>query len=280
LFLNLIETLDQTIEQDIEAIEEAVISQWSAYGHAPGGTWHRDKDVIWAEAPIPQLPYNAVVHSKLPDDAGERIDQLIEHFRTRGVQFLWLVHPSATPTDLAKQLESRGLAHVEDVTGMALDLGQWHPVLTEPCGPVEVREVTDETTRKNYEELLLEYWELPEESQFYAVGLSEWGSKDIPGARWVAYNEGKPVGKAYLSLESSAESTAIFGVFVSPEARGYGIAGWLSQLAIERSKQVGAKRVVLHASSMARSIYKKLGFVERCTIELYGTTSLHSPQLI
>lgn len=268
------------IKDDIEAIEQALISQWSIYGHAPGGAWHKESDLVWAEAPISQLPYNAVVWCQIDDRSLLRIDQVIQHFRNREVQFMWIVHPTARPVDLVDHLEARGLSHAEDVTGMALDLSGWKPVLEIRDSPVVYQEVNDEESRRLYDDLLLTYWELPSESHFYAVGMSEWSQNSgVPGMRWVAILEGEPVGKVYLSLMGSEDTASIFGVFVKPQARGYGIAGILSQLAISRAKALGLKRVVLHSSAMALNIYKKLGFEERCTLQLYGTTALHSPQL-
>ena len=265
------------IDDDVAAIERALVSQWSIYGNAPGGVWHEEPDLVWAEAPISQLPYNAVVRSRLGDDSPSRIDRVIEHFRSRDVQFMWIVHPSARPADLADQLEARGLSHAEDVTGMALDLSGWTPVLEAPGTSVVYLEVLDAKGREFYDDLLLTYWELPSESQFYAVGMSAWShDSGVPGARWVALLDGEPVGKVYLSLLGSEDTASIFGVFVKPEARGHGVAGILSQLAISRAQALGFKRVVLHSSAMALNIYRKLGFEERCRLQIYGTTSLHS----
>jgi len=184
------------IDDDIRAIEQALISQWSIYGNAPGGGWHKEPDLVWAEAPIPQLPYNAVVWCQIDDNPLLRIDQVIEHFRDREVQFMWIVHPTSRPADLADYLEARGLSHAEDVTGMALDVSGWEPVLEVRDSPVVYQEVNDDESRRLYEDLLLTYWELPSESKFYAVGMSEWSQHSgVPGMRWIAILNGEPVGK-------------------------------------------------------------------------------------
>jgi len=273
--------LGRILKDDIKAIEQALVQQWLLYGTAPGGAWHPEPDVTWAEAPIPQLPYNAVIHTRLGSNAGERIDEIMAHFRGRDVQFMWLVHPTASPSDLVDLLLDRGLSHAEDVIGMSLDLSTWQPVLESPDARVVYKEVNNEQTRIEFEELLVAYWELPKESQYYSVGMSEWSmGKGEQGVRWIALLDGVPVGKIYLSLDDSHSYGAIFGVFVKPEARGHGIAMWLSQMAISRARDLGLQRVVLHSSAMAHGIYTKLGFVDRCTISIYGTTSLHSSQLI
>jgi ribosomal protein S18 acetylase RimI-like enzyme len=266
---------------EVEAIEEAFVAQWSIYGYAPGGFFHEAADLVWAEAPVPQLPYNAVLRTRLGADAAERIDQMVEHFRARAVQFIWLVHPTAQPVDLAEQLTARGLSLVEQATGMALDLTSWR-ISPQPSGEaVTYREVNDEQGMRDFEELMAAYWELPEESHAYAFGMNRWAYKlGDRGIRWVAYRDGEPVGKIYLSYLGVRSTAAIFGAFVRPTARGLGIASALTRLAIDRAAELGRKRVVLHSSEMAVNMYRRLGFMDRCVLPIYATTALHSVQLL
>jgi ribosomal protein S18 acetylase RimI-like enzyme len=268
-------------QADVAAIEEAFVAQWSNYGHAPGGVFHKEDDLVWAEAPVPQLPYNAVLRTRLGRDAAARIEQVLQHFRQRAVHCLWLVHPTAQPADLAAQLAARGLSLVEHATGMALDLTSWSAPPGPVQGPIAYREVTDAQGLQAFEALMAAYWELPAESHPYVFGMNRWAyASGRRGVRWVAYREHQPVGKAYLSYLGHQDTAAIFGVYVLPTARGYGIASTLTALAIARAAEVGRKRVVLHASEMAVNIYRRLGFIERCMLPIYATTALHGMQPI
>ena len=62
---------------------------------------------------------------------------------------------------------------------------------------------------------------------------------NAPGVRWLAYMDGRPVGKAYLSLLGSPDTAAIFGVSVSREARGYRVATILTEHLLERAVALG-----------------------------------------
>jgi len=266
---------------DVEAIEEAFVTQWSNFGNAPGGIWHEERDLIWAEAPVPQLPYNAVVRTRLGMDAEARIDQVIWHFRERAVQFLWFVHPTAQPDDLTKRLAAKGLSLVERLTGMSLDLASWSTAPGPMNGPVTYRQVADEQDLQAYEALIDAAWELPERSHRYVVSFSRWVYRSADRAtRWVAYRDRQPVGKITLSYLGAGDTAAIFGVYVHPTARGLGIATALINLAITRAAELGQTRVVLHSSEMAVHAYRRLGFVDRCTLPIHATTSLHRVQAI
>jgi hypothetical protein len=43
---------------------------------------------------------------------------------------------------------------------------------------------------------------------------------------------------------------------------------------LERAIAAGATSAVLHSSAMARSMYRRLGFVERCTFDVWATAPL------
>ena len=140
-------------------------------------------------------------------------------------------------------------------------------------------EVTDEIGLGAYEDLIVAYWELAEESRPFVLGVNRWAHElGDRGARWVAFMDGIPVGKTYLSYLGTPGTAAIFGVYVEPEARGHSVATTLTGLAIDRAAERGFERVVLHSSEMGLNLYARMGFVERCAMPAYATTKLHSIQ--
>lgn len=266
-----------TRTDDVEAIESAFVAQWANFGRGPGGVLYDDDGLLWIEAPVPQLPYNAVLRTRLAASADDQIRTLIARFRDRDVQFMWLVHPTARPHDLAERLAAQGLTLVEHGTGMSLDVETWR-ASHEERGGISYREVVDDDGMRAYEELISSYWELPQESRGYVFGVNRWGHEQGMGARWVAYQDERPVGKVYLSWSGVEDSAAIFGVYVHQTARGHGVATRLTELAIMKAVEAGRSRVVLHSSEVAVNLYRRMGFIERCGLPVYATTSLHSLQ--
>jgi GNAT superfamily N-acetyltransferase len=152
-------------------------------------------------------------------------------------------------------------------------------------GAVTFREVRDEDDMAAYEELIREYWELGSRSQAYVNGINRWTHEQGHGARWVAFKDRVPVGKAYLSYTVGADAfsvsddiAAVFGVYVRPDARGYGIAPALTTRMVDHAAALGRTLVVLHSSEMALPLYLRMGFTARCPMLVYATADLHSIQ--
>lgn len=258
-------------------IEAALVGHWSHLGRWASGALVDEGGVLRYETPIPYLPYNGVLRTEIPEaaDQGAVIGAIVESFERRGVPFLWWEHPSCAPGDLGRHLERHGLTTVERVTGMSIDLDSWTGA--DRRDDVRFAEVVNARDMEAYEDLIVRYWELPRESRAMVVDLSRfWGPGRIPAHRWVAYVGDRPVGKALLSLAAPEGVAAVYGMSVTPEARGQGIASGLTATLLERAKALGCVRVVLHSSEMAVDVYRRAGFVDRCALTVYATAPLWS----
>ena len=125
--------------------------RWSHFGRWPRGELHDEHGVLWTEAPIRHLPYNAVLRTRVAsDDVDGVLQRVIARFRARGVAFMWLDHPTASPKDLGRRLRALGLEPVEDATGMSLDLEPWQP----PPPHARVAEVVSAADLAAYADLI------------------------------------------------------------------------------------------------------------------------------
>jgi GNAT superfamily N-acetyltransferase len=263
-----------TRPEAIADIEDAFVGHWSVFGRWARGSLHDEQGILWFETPIRHLPYNGVIRTRIESDAEAAVPALVELFRSRGVDFLWLVHPSASPRNLGDLLALNGLRPVEDVTGMTLELAGWTaPEL--PAG-VEYREVLDDDLTA-FHELTVRYWELAEDdAALVAEFQREWGPGRAPGHRYLALVDETPVGKGYLSLAAPPGVAAIYAMYVAPEARGRGVAGGLTTTLIRRAQELGCRRLVLHATEMAVGVYARAGFAEHCRLTVFATAPVWS----
>jgi GNAT superfamily N-acetyltransferase len=264
------------VDAAIDDIEEALVGHWSYFGRWPKGALVEDAGTLRYETPIPHLPYNAVLRTRLAaHDTDAVIARVVASYRRRNVDFAWWETPSTTPRDLGARLERQGIGLVERATGMSLDLDGWEA--QPPRAGVDYAEALDEAGLRDYAELIYSYWELPEESRDLVAEVNRfWGPGKAPVHRWVAYLEGRPVGKTLLSLAAPDGVAAIYGMSVRPEARGRGVASGLTTTALEKARSLGRRRVVLHSTEMAVGVYARAGFVERCPLAVYATTRLWS----
>lgn len=259
----------------ITDIEEAFAAHWSLFGKWPKGELHEEDGVLWFETPIAHLPYNGVIRTRIGGAGDSVIAHLISRFRSRDVQFFWLVHPSSRPADLGERLTAAGVPVVETATGMSLELDRWEAP-TPPEG-VTYREVLDERDLLSYHRLTAAYWELADSDSAAVEELQRaLAPGRVPGHRYLALVDGSVVGKGYVSLAGPPGVAALFAMSVLPAARGRGIAGGLTALLVQRAKDAGSRRVVLHSSEMARSVYRRVGFVEQCRLPFHATTAIWS----
>jgi GNAT superfamily N-acetyltransferase len=264
------------VSREIADIEEALFAQWAQFGRWSGGTLHDHDGLLWYETPITHLPYNGVVRTWLrPAAADAAIAAVTERLRAREAHSLWFAHPTATPDDLGDRLAAHGLAPVEEITCMSLDLSGWEP--EPPPAGVAFEEVVDERALDEYTDLTVGYWEIPaHERELVAELQRALGPGRVPGHRYLARLDGQAVGKGYLSLAGPAGVAAIYGMSVRPEARGRGIAAGMTAQILRHAKDLGCARAVLHSTPMAVGLYRRIGFVERCPLTVYATAPLWS----
>ncbi len=221
---------------------------------------------------IPHIPYNGILHtawlSSAAADAG--IAAQAEYFQSRGKQMIWAVTPSTQPPDLAARLVRHGFSLLlYELAGMAADLDCLPETPPLPPG-VEIREVDDLASLRQYTELVVRKWRLPPDCGEWIFDLhQQWGvGADKSRRRWLACKDNVPVAKVFLSLAAGA--AGIYGVSTAPEARRQGIGGAVTAAALRAAQQAGFRIGVLHSTDMGKGVYQSLGFEEHCKIGIYA----------
>ena len=244
------------------------------HGLGPGGSFTDDGELAWTEAPLSQLPYNAVVKTQLTSDAEARLEAMVKRFQARGVQFMWIVHPSAQPVDLERLLIGHGLSLAGRETGMVLELDAWTPTFTNADGPIVYRTAVNAQGLADFEDLIDEYWNLSADTRPYVYGCNQRAFAAGDRGVWLlAYKAGEPVGKAYLSLKGLDDTASIWGVYVKSSARGYGVGSRLTELALRRAVELGKSRVVLVSTEMGLNVYRRIGFQQTHPLAVYASVA-------
>jgi ribosomal protein S18 acetylase RimI-like enzyme len=252
------------------ALEENLWSMWSQFGRGRGGVLHDEPPALWFETPIPVPPYNMVVRFQGEERSDDAIARIFDHFRERGVPFLWLVHPSARPADLPSRLRARGFEEVEPITGMTMELSAL-PALPAAAPGVEVHLVTPEHEMCAFEEFVAARWSVPESARAHLQSIVDVARIGLPGSpnrAWVVVRDGVALAKAFT--HDAAGAVGLYGMATKPEARGLGLARLVCLTALHDARARGHEVTILHSTPMAVSLYTGIGFREVAPFHLYA----------
>ena len=259
----------------IADIEAALVAHWSQFGRWPKSRLDDRDGLLRLETRIKHLPYNGVIRTRLGDTADADIATVIERFHARDTPWFWFVHPSATPGNLEQRLLAHGLRPAARITCMSLELAEWEP--PPPLAHIRFEEVLDDLALQTYSDLTMDYWQIRSDRKPLVAELQRHlGPGRVPGHRYLAFSDKAVVGKGYLSLAGPPGVAAIYGMSVLPQARARGVAGALTTALLQRAKQAGCHRAVLHSTDMALGVYLRVGFVERCRLALLASTASQS----
>lgn len=259
----------------IHELEENLCEMWSNFGRGPGCALHDQGDALWFDNPIPIIPYNGILRFQVRENVDDRIEAIVDHYRARGVAFMWILHPTSLPPDLPERLQARGLQEVEPVHGMARSLADLPEVPPLPGG-LELRPVVEQREVNEYCDFASWRWGVPEEycDQLRAT-LAEFGL-GRPSARaraWQVWRGDQPVAKAGIYWAKG--SAGIYGVATRPPARRLGLARILSLTALNMARSLGYNLAVLHSSPMAQGLYESIGFEKIADFCLFASEEVH-----
>lgn len=261
--------------REITELEENLWATWSLFGRGPGCSLHDEEDLLGFDTPIPTIPYNGVLRCRAPADVDRVIQGLVEHFRQRKAQFMWILHPSSALPDLARRLVDHGLTDVEPLPGMTRTLDNL-PELPPPPDGIEIRKVANERDASALYQFAAWRWHVPPEHQTIYESIASGFGYGSPGAKvhmGQAWRGDDPVAKAGMALTDT--SAGIYAVVTRPEARCLGLARMLTLTALHDAKRRGLPMAVLHSSPMAESLYRGLGFQTMAEFRLFASEDFH-----
>jgi len=259
----------------IDEIELNLWEMWSNWGRGPGCALHEDGDTLWFETPLPLLPYNGVFKFKVKNNWDTKIESIINHFKSRQVPFIWVVHPTAAPADLYDQLTHRGLKDVEPIYGMAKELSDLREVPSLPAD-IEIRKAQSEHDVIAFNQFAAWRWGIPDEYRDTHTSLLtsfRLGKTGTNSHVWQAWRNDQPIAKLGLYLGSS--SAGIHAVVTKTEARGLGLAKALTLTALHEAQSAGYKLAVLHSTPIAQPLYEKLGFETITEFNLFASEDVY-----
>ena len=256
---------DQMNEQAVSDLEQNAWSMFSIMGLGEGGRLIDTPTRLVTEAPVPQPPYNAVLRFY---DEGDRpvLDQareLLAPMLERDVTPVWLVHPTTSP-GVRPALSELGLVCADELFGMAADLSD----IEQPTerDDVEIVEFS-EASERLWLDLVSWRYGLSDDASPYLRDVYRAGLGTGTGGL-VALVDGEPASKAVLHVADGV--AGIYGVATTEAGRGRGLATHLCTMALANARAAGAERTVLHSTPMAHELYRRIGYHDVATFEMWA----------
>ncbi|HET9909193.1 MAG TPA: GNAT family N-acetyltransferase, partial [Anaerolineales bacterium] len=229
---------------------------------------------LWFQTPIPILPYNGILKFQSEKNLKQRIDWFIHHFKSRRVDFFWLVHPTSPP-DLPNQLMERGLQEIEVLPGMTRNLRNL-PELPSLPDDIQARKAMGENDVSALYDFSAWRWNVPAEYKGTLANILATLELGKPGSNahlWQTWRDGQAIAKTGMYV--SANSAGIYAVATKPEARGLGLARFLTLSALKEAQSLGKTLAVLHSTPMAQSLYRSLGFEAIADFRVFASVAGH-----
>jgi GNAT superfamily N-acetyltransferase len=261
---------DLTTSGLTRAIEDNRIQAFSTFGRVPGGNLLATEKMIRVIPPIQlQLPLCAWVFGARLSQNGtiEEVSEVIDYFEKRNIPFVWETGPTTQPGQLGSILEAKGMAHVFDLAGMALDLEELKNQEV-PSGLV-----TNRVDKRDE----LQAWAHAFRKGFELADWSESGIFELIGDAWEE-SQGKwchcvgtidetPVASSSMYLDQGV--AGIYFVSTVPMARKRGIGTWMTLRTLQEASALGIRVSILHAAPKAVNVYRRIGFKEYCRLSIY-----------
>jgi ribosomal protein S18 acetylase RimI-like enzyme len=225
-----------------------------------------DDDSIFAVLSHVSIPFfSGVARTNL--DEGD-VEATIERLQSIGSPFRWWVTPSTRPKELASSLRAHGFRHAYDAPGMIADLTTVPLDQPYPHG-ITIRQLEHANELTHWLDVFMAAFSAPEyQREIWRDAYVRCGFGDA--AAWqhfVAFEDGRPL--ATTSVLVDGDLAGIYFVATLAEARGRGIGSAVTRAAMRYARDAGATRAALQSSEVAVSVYRSLGFVERCVVGAY-----------
>ncbi|MEU4194743.1 GNAT family N-acetyltransferase [Kribbella sp. NPDC026611] len=243
-----------------QAIESNAADLLMAMGTAGDGEQRSDSAARWTIGGSPIDYHNAVVAAS----GVEVVAESVEVLRRREVPGTWHLGPAMRSDELVQALLAAGFTDGGAEPGMAVRIA--HLVSPAAVPGLEIVRVTDDDALAVWERTLGRgFGEGEREARWVASVYRKLGFAD-PWRHYLGLLNGEPVATTTIFLTTGV--AGVYFVMTVPEARRRGIGAAITHAALTQAADV-AEYGVLGSSPAGKPVYERLGFREKCTIELY-----------
>jgi GNAT superfamily N-acetyltransferase len=261
-------------EEAKSIVRARIACQLDSMGTLPLAFLCADNTLLYGSMGIKLIYKNTAINARLDEqNADEKIREVLEAFRLRGLPFAWWIDDESRPLDLVDRLIRHGFVKDPDddsVPGMVFDLTR-QPIPERTAPPeFEIRRCETMAEYLEYCDVCMRANDADVAYREQRALLGQLGLDDSRAAwQYVARLRGAPV----ASCTGFAAGQGVLGLYninVVAEARRLGI-GSLITLHVMRDAVAkrGCRLAVLEASTVGEKLYLSLGFETVARWRLY-----------
>lgn len=231
--------------------------------------FERTQTVCRVETDIPYPIFNRVFDyqaSKNIDIAAD-VKSIANSYHKRGMKCGWHIYSHDRDEAVIEALHTNAFVNVGSMSGMSLSLEGWEIKNAEVPG-LKIRTIHTDEELEIFKRVFIAEYQLPDTVAEAVTRIFAYDDEGKSTRYYLAYLNDVPA--STLMTFSQGDITGIYTVATLQQFRSKGIGGAIVAHALRDMRTSGAKQAILQASSMGQSIYRKLGFEEKITIDVYS----------
>lgn len=260
---------DFSVSSVVDAMEINVYEAWICFAHALGAIVYDEPHMLWFFSGFPFHLANGIVSARFPEERlKEILDERLQQLVAKEVPMAWLIGPSTRPVDLGSRLQEHGWMFGDEAPGMAIELQTVDESFPIPPS-LTIQRIHDAETLRTWLRVMTIGSEIPEEGLALLLELvSKLGFTDDPSLHfYLGMLEDKPVATSLLYLRGGV--AGIYNVTTLPGARHQGFGSALTVAPLLQARNLGYRIGILQSSPMGLHLYRRMGFREYCTFQVY-----------
>jgi ribosomal protein S18 acetylase RimI-like enzyme len=258
-----------TLKQAAEENHKTVIDY---LGYIFTARFYHELSATWWLTPV---GFNLLTHTPLtPETPESEIDRVLQYISMSSTTPIrWHVGPSTRHARLEHRLQANGWSKEIGDPVMALDIDNLLDTHLEVPTGLTIQLVEDDETYNRYIDTMSAGFEFPEALTTYLSNADH--VRPDPAIRhYLGFFEGKPV--AISLLYRSAGLAGIYNIAVIPQMRHRGIGKAMTLATLLDARDLGYHVAILAASEQGIPLYRRLGFQDIFTFDVYTSPAVQS----
>lgn len=231
--------------------------------YAIGTSLQHTKGFIYSKTEMNTPLFNAVVRCPTRPKDTTPVAEIVQYYQSENLPHSWWVDTDDLTSDFKKALDKYQKKSIGEFLGLSLQIDQ---TVNPEFSSLSFDAVKSENQFLAWSKLIVEAFELPSSIEQQYADLFMKAPKNH-FQHLLGSHQGKYVVSGSVLCQN--EFAFIYNLATNKDERGQGYASNMLMELINLAKQANCTHVGLVSSPQSLPLYKKMGFREQCTFEIF-----------